>query len=83
MICVFTIGNIYLENIKEIVSRYDPYTNEYMKALINGGAAALLSLAEEKGISIDYSKYYSVCDICREITRQLNLEKQTKGVLHG
>ncbi len=68
MICGFVIGNIYAEDITEIVHRYDPYQNEYMRAIIQSGAAGLLSCAKKAGMVIDTSTCYSVCDICRQVT---------------
>ncbi len=69
MICSFVIGNIYKETIQEIIARYDPYQNDYMRALLTGGAAALIQTAEEKGFSPDCSGCRSVCDLCRQINR--------------
>lgn len=64
-ICNFAIGNIYKEDIAAIVSRYDPYKNECMRALLTGGAPALIAYAESLGITIDTENCYSVCDVCR------------------
>lgn len=70
MVCDFAIGNIYHEKIGDIVTRYDPYKNEYMRAILTGGASALLDLAAEKGIAVNCSECYSVCDLCHKIVRQ-------------
>lgn len=70
MICNFAIGNLYNEDIASIVARYDPYQNEWMRAIITGGASALLAHAEKKGIAIDVSQCYSVCDICKKVIKQ-------------
>ena len=67
-ICSFVIGNIYREKIDDIAARYDPYADETMCAVING-AGAMLDLAKKRGIAIDTSKCYSICDICRQITK--------------
>lgn len=66
-VCAFTIGNIYTESIEDIIARYNPYENEFMNAIICGGASALITLADEKGLSIDYSKCYSLCDLCHKL----------------
>ena len=64
--CAFKIGNIYRESIDDIVARYDPFTDETMRAVMDG-VPAMLALAEKRGIRIDRSKCYSVCDICRAL----------------
>jgi MoaA/NifB/PqqE/SkfB family radical SAM enzyme len=75
-VCGFVIGNIYKEDILDIVSRYNPYENEGMTAIINGGIAGLLSYAEKQGLSIDISKYYSSCwDACNAIAECLSCKK--------
>lgn len=67
MICSYVIGNIYRESIADIVARYDPYENDYMRAILTGGGEALLAVMKEKGIAVDCEKCYSVCDLCRKI----------------
>ncbi len=71
-ICGFVIGNIYKENIEDIVCRYNPYENEWMNAVLSGGAPALIEKANEKNLDIDYSRCYSVCDLCHKINIVLN-----------
>lgn len=68
-VCAFVIGNIYRESIESIVSRYSPYDNEFMCAVLSGGADALLALAARKGKSIDLSQCRSLCDICRAVRK--------------
>ena len=71
-ICGFTIGNIYTEDILDIVRRYNPYENEAMAAIMNGGIAELLSYTEKQGVNFDISKYYSGCwDACCAISECL------------
>ena len=70
MICNFVIGNIYTEDIAEIVARYNPYKNKYVRAILEGGAKGLLSCAKKTGIAIDTAQCYSICDICHKITAQ-------------
>jgi MoaA/NifB/PqqE/SkfB family radical SAM enzyme len=71
-ICDFVIGNIIKEDIADIISRYDPHRNDCMRAILTGGAAALLDYAARLGIAVDPAKYYSVCDLCRAVTGQLH-----------
>ena len=69
-ICNFTIGNIYKEDILEIVARYTPYGNEYMQAVLEGGASGLLKIAQKNHLATDVTKCYSVCDLCKQISGQ-------------
>lgn len=65
-VCHFAIGNIYTEDITEILSRYDPYEDAFMRAAMEG-APALLAYAEALGLLIDPSSFYSVCDVCHAV----------------
>ncbi len=66
-VCAFVIGNIYENDINYIVDSYNPFSNDMMKALIDGGVNALLCYAEEHGKQVDVSDCYSVCSVCRKI----------------
>jgi MoaA/NifB/PqqE/SkfB family radical SAM enzyme len=72
VICSFVIGNIYHENITQIINHYNPYENPLMSALLNGGVKALMQLAEINGVTIDISQYYSACSVCNDIVKKLN-----------
>ncbi len=50
---------------------YDPFKNPIMLALLNQGIAGICKLAEEKGINVDPSDYYSPCDLCRMVTPKM------------
>ena len=71
MICDFVIGNIHAQSMQEIITQYDPYQNEWMNALLTGGASALLDQAKQQGIPVDCSQCYSVCDLCHKINNRL------------
>ena len=71
LVCGFVIGNLYTGDIAEIVSRYDPRASEGMRAVLEGGVAALLSYAKCRGIALDPSSYWSVCEICHTLAEQL------------
>ena len=70
-VCGFTIGNIYEDDVIDVITRYNPYENESMQALIQGGFAQLLSYAEKQGVVIDTSKYCSACDVCHAVAKLL------------
>jgi len=71
VVCSFVIGNIYRESIADIVSRYDPYAHEGMRAVVTGGVPALMALAQEKGLDISCENECSACRICQKIAREL------------
>ena len=65
-VCGFAIGNVTVESMAEIVARYDPFADEGMRAAAEG-VPGLLALAERRGIQVDFSRCYSVCDLCRMV----------------
>ena len=65
------IGNAAQEDVVEILQRYDPYKIPEARALLQGGVAALVELAHAQGITLDPGGYYSVCDLCRSMRRQM------------
>lgn len=67
--CNFAIGNIYKDDVLNILKEYDPNANIYTKALLDSGIKGLLSMAEKKGIHVDISDCYSPCAVCRKISR--------------
>lgn len=71
ILCHFPIGNIYRKDILDIIAEYDPYKDPVMSALLNQGIAGICKLAEQKGIPVDRSDYYSSCDLCRVITKKM------------
>lgn len=71
MVCDFVIGNIYEQNIEDIILSYNPYKNKYLNALLTGGAGKLIEISNKNGIFIDISQCYSVCDLCHKICNQM------------
>lgn len=65
-VCGFVIGNIVLESMAEIIARYDPFADEGMRAVMDG-VAGLMALADKRGVRVDLSRCYSVCDLCRMV----------------
>lgn len=74
-ICTFTIGNIYNNNILDIISNYDPYKNPIMSTLLNNGIVGICELAKQQGITVEMTDYYSPCDLCHDITQKLSSAK--------
>ncbi len=75
IVCAFPIGNIYKNNILDIIANYDPYKNPMMSALINFGINGIYELAKQQGITVELTDYYSPCDICHVIIQKLDPTK--------
>ena len=69
--CNFPIGNIINSNILDIIAEYNPYKNPYTRSLLENGIRGLLKEAENNGIVIDASEYYSPCEVCRAIAEAI------------
>lgn len=69
MICSFVIGNIYAEEITDIISRYNPYSNNIMRSALTGGIPALLDFAQHAAIPVDTAQCGSICDVCHSIVK--------------
>ena len=65
-LCSITIGNIYRQDVLNIVDGYDPYQIPASRALLNGGVAELLSYAETLGVAADTSDCRSACGVCQK-----------------
>jgi len=66
-LCSISIGNIYSDNILDIVDNYDPYSNPAWRAVLSGGVVELMQYAQKQGVSVDISDCYSPCGVCRKI----------------
>ena len=71
MVCGFVIGNIYEEDVLDIIARYNPYENKAMLAIIQGGVFELVDYAEKQGITVDAFNCYDACDLCVSLVKQL------------
>lgn len=65
-LCSITIGNIYRQDVLDIVDGYDPYKMPASRAMLNGGVAELLCYAETLGVTADTSDCRSACGVCRK-----------------
>jgi MoaA/NifB/PqqE/SkfB family radical SAM enzyme len=66
-LCSITIGNIYSDDILDIIDRYDPYTHPARRAILTGGIPELLRYVEGRGITADISDCRSACGACRKL----------------
>jgi hypothetical protein len=69
--CSVVIGNVYKNNIIEIIKGYDPYKNIYTKMLVEGGIKKLYEYVIGQGMTIDKSDCYSSCILCKKIMNKL------------
>jgi MoaA/NifB/PqqE/SkfB family radical SAM enzyme len=67
----FSMGNIYQEDIESIIKRYNPYENEHMAIILRDGIEGLLEYARGYGVSINKDDYFSLCDMCIDVRKQL------------
>lgn len=77
-LCSITIGNIYRQDVLDIVDGYDPYKIPASQAVLNGGVAELLSYAESLGVATDISGCRSACGVCRKTMAAL--KEKTEAV---
>ncbi|MBR4080489.1 MAG: radical SAM protein [Clostridia bacterium] len=63
-VCGFVIGNVERQSMADIVAGYDPFSHEGMRAAA-AGVPGLLALAHKRGLQVDLTRCYSVCDLCR------------------
>ena len=64
----FVIGNVKTQSMADIVESYDPFATEGMRAAAQG-VPGLLALAEKRGVKVDLSRCWSVCDLCRMVNK--------------
>jgi hypothetical protein len=65
------IGNAAEDDILEIIRNYDPYEILVLRAILDGGITRLADYARPKGIDPDPKGYYSICDMCISLRREL------------
>jgi hypothetical protein len=70
MVCS-EIGNIYHDDVLDIVEKYDPYDIPTLRAILDGGVASLFQYAESQGVTVDISDCRSACGVCRKIMHEL------------
>ena len=76
-LCSITIGNIYQQDVLDIIDSYDPYGIPAARALLNGGISGLQSYAETLGVTVDTSDCRSACGVCRKTIAAINSKIKT------
>lgn len=67
----FIIGNIEDSDIVEIIKRYNPYEDIYMKTILKKGVKGLSEMAVSRGLEINKSYFHSICDKCTYLRNEL------------
>jgi hypothetical protein len=67
----WTIGNADQEDILSILDGYDPYAIPEARAMLEGGVGALVELARARGVEPDPAGYFSICDLCRSVRKEM------------
>jgi MoaA/NifB/PqqE/SkfB family radical SAM enzyme len=76
-LCSITIGNIYRQDVLDIVDGYDPYSVPAVRVLLAGGVSELVSYAKSAGMNVDTNECLSACCVCQKIMAAL--EDKTKA----
>ena len=72
MVCEgFAIGNAHEGGVAEVLRSYDPTSTSEMRAVLKEGVAGLVRLAATRGVEPSPDGYYSACDMCKSIRREL------------
>ncbi len=65
------IGNIHDNNITDILKFYDYKNDKVLKTMVEKGSEGLYELAEQNNIVLSAKGYYSVCELCKDVSRKL------------
>lgn len=79
-VCHFIIGNIYEEDIEEIIQRYNPHENVCMNLILNKGVRGLVDFAAEHDISVDTTDLHSACSICKALIKKISCSTSMKDL---
>jgi hypothetical protein len=69
------IGNAREKDILTILAGYDPLAIPEAKAILDGGMQKLVELARSQGIEADPQGYYTICEMCVDLRRSLQLAR--------
>ena len=70
-VCDFVLGNVRESNVSEILDAYDPYEDSSMRLILQEGVGGLAREARSLGLELRAGGYYSVCDMCRSLRRDI------------
>ena len=78
--CSITIGNIYNDDVLDVIDRYDPYGNPAWSAVLNGGVMGLQRYAQTQGMTVDTSDCRSACGVCRKIMTAMKEREKSNAI---
>lgn len=67
-----TIGNIFENDIMEIINEYNPKTHKITSKILENGIQSLLNEVINLGANIQQSNYYGVCDLCTDCIKYIS-----------
>lgn len=65
------VGNAKTREINKILRSYNPYAIPEIAAILRGGMSQLIELAQTQGVEPDPDGYYSICDMCISLRRNM------------
>lgn len=66
-----TIGNIFDQNIRDILESYSPQNTQILDLLHSDGVQGVFKLAMNHGTEINIEEYYGICDFCADLIQFL------------
>ncbi len=66
-----TIGNINTQSIADILKQYDYRNDQVLNAMVENGSQGLYKLAKSNGIDLSKDGYYSVCELCKDVSAKM------------
>ena len=66
------IGNIYENDILDIIGSYDPYSIPPLRAVLDGGVRGLLDYADSLNVKADLNGCRSACQVCRKVRAEID-----------
>lgn len=65
------IGNINTASITDILKKYDYRNDQVLNAMVENGSDGLYSLAKNNRVELSKEGYYSVCELCKDISGKM------------
>ena len=70
-ICGLLLGNAARDNVGEVLERYDPYADPYVRLILEEGIGGVVDKARSLGIELCEDGYYTICDLCWSLREPL------------
>jgi MoaA/NifB/PqqE/SkfB family radical SAM enzyme len=66
------IGNIYENQLSKILNDYDYLKDPVLKEIVKNGCEGIYSIARDNSIELSSDGYYSICELCKDVSIKLN-----------